>query len=217
VPLLTARRPSSPDSQSVPSRPSLSSRPASTSDPYPPSLLDRTRDAQVPYLAQHLLHPGVQHALGVLLPRVRVEILLDLGHARVRLGAEAQLDLDEGLERGVEVRHAQVDELRQLGEQLLVERLVRLLCELRLALGARQLRGVLVRLLDQFLDAGSRGVVVEQLVITLLDACRATVVSVDVVACRCVGTGRERRRGRGGGVLTFVDIGKVVAEAHDGV
>ena len=86
--------------------------------------------------------------LGVLLARVGVEVLLHLGHAAVGLGAEAQLNLDQGLEAGVEVGHAQVDELRQLRAQLVVQRLVRRLGELGLALRARQLARVLVGLLD---------------------------------------------------------------------
>ena len=133
--------------------------------------LNRAADAQLPDLLQDLLDAGVEVALGVLVAGVGVEVLLDLGHAAVGLGAEAQLDLDEGLEAGVEVGDAQVDELRQLRAQLLVQLVVRRLGHVHLLLGPRQLRHVLVRLLCQLLDLGAQRVVVEQLVAALLNAC----------------------------------------------
>lgn len=73
---------------------------------------------------------------------------MHLRHTRVGLGTEAQLDLDKGLEAGVEVGHAQVDELGKLGEELLVEGFVGGARELGLALGPGQLGRVLIRLLD---------------------------------------------------------------------
>lgn len=66
----------------------------------PPSL-DGAADAQLPNLLQHLFDAGIQLALCVLIPRVRIQVLLHLRHARVCLGAEAQLDLDERLKRRV--------------------------------------------------------------------------------------------------------------------
>lgn len=110
-------------------------------------------------------------ALGVLLPRIRVEELLHLSHATVRLSAEAQLNFDQRLKARVQVGHAQVDELRQFGEELLVQLLVGRFRDLGFALGARELGWVLVWFLDEFLHAGPRGVVVEEFVIALFDAC----------------------------------------------
>lgn len=129
------------------------------------------RNAQFPDLPQHLLDFAVQMALRILLPRVGVQELLHLRHPAVGLGAEAQLDLHQGLEAGVQVGHAQVNELGQFREELLVEGLVGGAREVGLALGAGQFRRVLVRFLDELLDAGPGGVVVEEFVVAFLDAC----------------------------------------------
>jgi hypothetical protein len=106
----------------------------SSNDTFPNTLpvSNRPADTQLPNLLQHLLDPRIQLTLGVLFSCVGIEVLLDLRHATVRLGAEAELDLDEGLERRVKVGHAQVDELRQLGAQLFVELLVGCLGHLQL-------------------------------------------------------------------------------------
>ena len=74
--------------------------------------LNRPRDTQIPNLPQHLLDPTIQMSLRIHLPRVCIEILLHLRHARICLGAKPQLDLNEGLETGVQIRHAQIDQLR---------------------------------------------------------------------------------------------------------
>lgn len=146
---------------------------------------DGAGNAQVPDLLQDLLDTGVELALGILVSCVGVEVLLDLGHARVGLCAEAQLDFDEGLEAGVEVGDAQVDELGQLAGQGLVELVVGSLGKLLVLFGARQLGDVLVGLVGQLLDLGAHAVVVHLLVLALGDA--------------------------------GVDVGKVAAEALDGV
>lgn len=129
------------------------------------------RNAQLPDLPQNLLNFAVQMPLRILLPRVRVQELLHLRHPTVRLGAEAQLDLHQGLKAGVQVGHAQVDELGQFGEELLVEGFVGGAGEVGLALGAGQLRRILVRFLDELLDPGAGGVVVQEFVVAFLDAC----------------------------------------------
>ena len=128
------------------------------------------RNTQTPDLLQHLLNPRVEAPACILLPRILIQILLHLRHARVRLGAEPQLNLDQGLEAGVEVRHAEVDELGDLLLELIVEGLVGGAGHLGLFLGARQLRHVLVRLLGQPLDFGAQAVVVRQLMLSLLHA-----------------------------------------------
>ena len=127
-------------------------------------------DAELADLAEDLFDSAVEHALRVLLPRVGVEELLDLRHAAVGLGAEAQLDLDEGLEARVEVGHTQVDELRQFGEELLIERFVGRAGEFGVALGAGELGRVFVGLFDEFLDAGAGRVVVEEFVVAFFYA-----------------------------------------------
>ena len=109
--------------------------------------------------------------LCVLVPRVGIEVLLHLRHPAVRLGAETQLDLDKSFEGGVEIRHAQVDQLRQLRAELLVQLLVRRPGHIHLLLGAGQLGDILVRLLHQLLDFGAEGVVIEEFVTAFLDAC----------------------------------------------
>lgn len=140
--------------------------------------LNSAADAQTPNLLQNRLDLGVQLTLGVLLAGVGVQVLLDLGHAGVSLGAEAELDLDEGLEARVQVRDAEVDELGELREELVIELLIGGLGHLGLLLGAGELGHVLVGLLNELLDLGAHGVVVKELVVALLDA--YTCVSFDL-------------------------------------
>lgn len=97
-----------------------------------------------------------------------------MGHARVGLGTEAQLDLDEGFEGGIEVGDAQIDELREFVCELLVELVISGLGELLVLLSAGQLRGVLVGLVGQLAHFGAHGVVVGLLVTALLDTCLGT-------------------------------------------
>lgn len=108
--------------------------------------------------------------LGILLPRIRIQKLLHLRHARVRLGAKPQLDLHQRLEAGVEVGHAQVNELGQFGEELLIEGLVGGFGEVGFAFGAGEFGWVFVGFLDEFFDFGAGGVVVEEFVVALFDA-----------------------------------------------
>lgn len=77
---------------------------------FPP--LYRARNAQLANLAQHILHPRVEVATGVLVASRSVEVLLHLGHAAVGFGAEAELDLDEGFECGVKVGYSRKGSLR---------------------------------------------------------------------------------------------------------
>lgn len=132
--------------------------------------LNSPRYTQIPNLLQNLLNPIIQITPRILIPRLRIKILLHLGHPRIRLRTKAQLNLNQSLETGIQVRHAQVDQLGKLGEQLLVELLVGLLGHFGLALGPGQLRRVLVGLFDELLDLGAHGVVVEELVVALFDA-----------------------------------------------
>jgi hypothetical protein len=131
---------------------------------------NRTGNTQIANLLQHLLDAIIQIALGVLVARLGIKILLDLRHARVCLCAEAQLNFDKGLEAGIEVRHAQVDELREFVEELLVQLLVGMLGHFSFALCARQLGHVLVGFLGELLDLGTHRVVVQELVVAFLDA-----------------------------------------------
>lgn len=137
---------------------------------HPPTHSHRPRNTQVPNLAQHLLDAAVQNSLRILLPGIGIQILLHLGHARVRLGAEAQLDLDEGLEAGVQVGHAEIDDLGQFGKQLVVEGFVGGFGHVGFLLGARELGDVLVGFFHQLFHFGARGVVVEEFVVALFDA-----------------------------------------------
>lgn len=134
-----------------------------------PCASNSAADAQLTNLLQHLLNSAVKVALCILLASIRIEILLYLGHARVGFGTESQLDLDQGFETGIEVGNAEVDELREFGEKLLIQLLICSFGHLSLLLSARQLRYILVGLLDKFLDLGAHGIVVEQLVVTFLD------------------------------------------------
>lgn len=128
------------------------------------------RNAQVSYLLQHLFDLCIELALGILISCVGIQILLNLGHSRVGFGAKAQLDLHEGLETGVQVGYAQVDQLGQLGGEHLIQLVVCSLGHLFVLLGARQLGHILVGFVGQFLDLGAGSVVVEGFVIALRDA-----------------------------------------------
>ena len=51
--------------------------------------LHRPRNAQLPNLAQNVLHPRVEIATGILIARRSIEVLLHLRHAAVGFRAEA--------------------------------------------------------------------------------------------------------------------------------
>lgn len=127
-------------------------------------------NAQIANLLKDLLDARIQLAIGVLVSCVCIEVLLHLGHAGVCFRTEAQLDLNQRFETGVEVRNTQIDQLWEFIEQLLIELFVCLLGHFRLSLGARKFGRVLVGLLDELLDFCSHGIVVEELVVSLLDA-----------------------------------------------
>lgn len=120
-----------------------------------PVKLDSTTDAQLADLLQNLFDTSIEVALRILLPRLSIEVLLNLGHAAVSLGTEAQLDLDESLERGIEIGYTQVNELRQLGAELFVELLISGLGHVLLLLGTRELSHILVGFVNETLDFGA--------------------------------------------------------------
>lgn len=78
-------------------------------------------NAQIANLLKDLLDARIQLAIGVLVSCVRIEVLLHLGHAGVRFRTEAELDLDQRFETGVEVWNTQIDQLWEFIEQLLIE------------------------------------------------------------------------------------------------
>lgn len=109
-------------------------------------------------------------ALGVLFPRIGVQELLHLRHAAVGLGAEPQLDLDQGFEARVQIGHAEIDELGQFVEELIVERFVGGACLFGFAFGAGEFGGVFVGFFDQFLHPRPCGIVVEEFVVAFFYA-----------------------------------------------
>ena len=162
-------------------------------------------------------------ALGILLSRISIQKLLHLRHTAVRLGAEPQLDLDQGLEARVQIGYAQVDELGQLGEELLVEGFVGGAGEFGFALGARELGGVFVGFFDEFLDACAGGVVVEEFVVAFFYACgregegevrELSHENVDRDGARRLEKRKDLKECLG---HTFVDVRKVSAESGDGL
>ena len=110
-------------------------------------------------------------ALGVLFAGIGVEELLHLRHAAVGLGAEAQLDFNQGFEARVQVGHAQIDESGEFLEQLLVEAFVGGAGGFGFAFGAGEFGGVLVGFFGEFFHSGSRGVVVEEFVVAFFYTC----------------------------------------------
>lgn len=132
--------------------------------------LDSPGNTQIPNLLQHLLNPIIQVTPRILIPRLRIKVLLHLRHTRVRLRTEPELDLDQRLEAGIEVRNAQVDQLGEFGEELVVQLLVGLLGHFGFPLCAGQLGCVFVGFLDELLHLGAHGVVVEEFVVAFLDA-----------------------------------------------
>lgn len=132
--------------------------------------LHRPRDTQIPNFLQHLLDPVIQRALSILLPNVLIQILLHLRHAAIRLRAEPQLNLDQRLEARIQIRHSQIDQLGDLGDELLVQGIV---CGFRgrgFLLRAGQFGDVFVGLLDEPLYFCAQVVVVEGLVGAFFDA-----------------------------------------------
>jgi len=144
--------------------------------------------------------------LRILLPSIRIQELLHLRHPRIRLRAKPQLYLHQRLETRIQIRHPEVDELGQLGEELVVEGLVGGFGEVGFALCARQLGGVFVGFFDEFFHAGAGGVVVEELVVAFFDAWGF--LGLEWV------TWKGERWGRGRS--TFVYVGEIGAEAGDG-
>lgn len=109
-------------------------------------------------------------SLGILVPRLGIKVLLYLSHTAIGFGTESKLDLDEGLEGRIEVRNTQVDELGQLGTELLVQLLVGDPGHILLLFGTRQLSDILVGLFHEALDLGAEGIVIEKFVGPLFDA-----------------------------------------------
>jgi hypothetical protein len=128
---------------------------------------------------QDLLNLAVEVSLGILLTGIGIEVLLNLGHARVGFSAESELNLYESFEAWIEIWDTEIDELRELGEQLLVQLLVCCLGHLGLLLGAGELGDILVRLLNELLDLSTHGVIVQELVVALLDTWILSAVSLE--------------------------------------
>ena len=144
--------------------------------------------------------------LRVLFPRVRIEELLHLRHPAIRLGTEPQLDLHQRLEARIQVRDAEVDELGQFGEELLVEGFIGGFGEFGFSLGAGQFGWVLVGFFDQLFHPRACRVVVEEFMVAFFDA---YVWGDSSAGCRPSGDGETMKP-------TFVYVGKIGAEAGDG-
>lgn len=132
---------------------------------------NRARNAQFSDFLQHLLNPGVEMTLRILISSISIKVLLDLSHPAVRFGTESELNLDKSLETGIQIRDTEVDKLREFGEELLVELLIGSLGHLGLLFCTRQLGDVFVGLFGELLDLGTHGIVVKEFVIALLNAC----------------------------------------------
>lgn len=131
---------------------------------------NRPSDTQFPDLTQHLLDSAIQMPLRILLSGVRIQKLLHLCHPRIRFRTESQLDLHKGLKARIKVWYAQVNQLGQLGEKLLVQGIVGSLRQLGFSFCAGELGRIFIGLLDEFFDLGTGGIVVEEFVVTLFDA-----------------------------------------------
>lgn len=126
-------------------------------------LLRQSTDAELPHLLQCTFDLSIQCAIGILLSHTFCKEPLHTTKLLVAFLCELGLHLDHGLEARIEVWNAQVDELGQFLEQLLVERLEEQLRILQLLFGARELRWVVGWLVNEFVVPRAGCVVVEEL------------------------------------------------------
>jgi len=88
------------------------------------------------YVLCFFTHLSIELSLRILLANALCKVPLHRAHLLVSLLCEARLHAHHGLETRVEVRDAQLEQLRQLGEQLLVDRLEEETRIFKLLLGA---------------------------------------------------------------------------------
>lgn len=81
----------------------------------------RTAYRQLPHLLQHGFDLSVQLPRSIVVPYGIVEVLLNVAEFLVSLFSELALYADHGLERGIEVWHAQAEELGKFDDELVVE------------------------------------------------------------------------------------------------
>jgi hypothetical protein len=125
---------------------------------------------------------------------------LNLCHSRVRLSAEAQLNLDKRFEAGIEIGNTKIDELGEFAEELLVELLISCLGHICLLLSAGKFGNILVRLLNELLNLRAHRVVVEQFVITLFDTYDLSALNDSTLS----------------DLRTLIDVREVCAKSRDG-
>jgi len=81
----------------------------------------RTAYGQLPHLLQDGFDLSIQLTRSVVVPYGIVEVLLNVTKFLVSLFSELALYADHGLERGIEVGHAQAEELGKFDDELVVE------------------------------------------------------------------------------------------------
>lgn len=112
---------------------------------YRPALRAQPANAQLAHLLQRSLDLGVERTRRILVPHAVRKVALDTTELLVAVRRKVRLQPHHALEGRVEVRDAQVEQLRQLFSQLAVERLEDfarlLLLLLGLRLGVRKVSG----------------------------------------------------------------------------
>lgn len=104
-------------------------------------------DGQFSHFLQGGFHLVIELTISIIVADRVGEVALNAAELVVAGLVEAKLEADHGLETGIKIGDAQVDDLRQFFVQAVVVSLEDLLRLITLLLGSNQLRGVVGRLL----------------------------------------------------------------------
>jgi hypothetical protein len=114
------------------------------------SALSRAAYGQLPHLLQYGFDLSIQLTGGVIVPDGIVEIPLDVTQFLVPILGELALYADHRLERRIEVRDAQAEELREFCDELVVEEVKDLFGFVVFLLGSRDFRRIVAWLCERF-------------------------------------------------------------------
>jgi hypothetical protein len=115
---------------------------------------------QFPHLLQDSFDLSVQLASGIIFPDGIIKVPLHATEFLVTLFRELALYTDHGFERGIEVRDAQTEELREFGDELIVEEIKDLFGFIVFLLSFGKSCRVVTGLCEGFVELAARGVVI---------------------------------------------------------